>query len=275
MKKSLVSLRRQWSGSSIGCECSLHQLAPYIGKLKTSIARTLVAEYCSRGSTVFGQFSGSGVVVLEALLQNRNVIANDISPYAAVLTRAKLFAPSSESKAVRKAMEYSREAKEQAKASGWRVNAPDWVKEFFHHKTLSEVFTLAQILRLRREWFLLSCLLGILHHQRPGFLSFPSSHLVPYLRRKKFPKSRYPKLYQYRDVESRLAAKVHRAYRRGGSTRPRTPRRSEAKDIGDLRIDDRVDLVLTSPPYMNALHYGRDNRLPLLFLGVHDYHDLH
>src|SRR5260370_683366 len=239
MKKSLVSLRRQWSGSSIGCECSLHQLAPYIGKLKTSIARTLVAEYCSRGSTVFGQFSGSGVVVLEALLQNRNVIANDISPYAAVLTRAKLFAPSSESKAVRKAMEYSREAKEQAKASGWRVNAPDWVKEFFHHKTLSEVFTLATILRRREEWFLLACLLGILHHQRPGFLSYPSSHLVPYLRRKKFPRSRFPDLYEYRDVEPRLVAKVHRAYRRVYDTSWEGTRRFTSQDIRTLRIDDQ------------------------------------
>jgi D12 class N6 adenine-specific DNA methyltransferase len=274
MSKSLVSLRHQWSGSSIGCECSLHQLAPYIGKLKTSIARALVAEYSSPGSTVLEPFSGSGVVALEALLQERNIIANDISPYAAVLTRAKLFAPTSERTAVQKALKYSREAKEKARRDDWRVNAPGWVKEFFHRRTLSEVFTLAQILRRRGEWFLLACLLGILHHQRPGFLSFPSSHLVPYLRRKKFPKFRYPKLYQYRDVEPRLTAKVHRAYRRVRLSGQRTLRRFESKDIGDLRVDDHVDLVLTSPPYMNALDYGRDNRLRLWFIGVQDYREL-
>jgi 16S rRNA G966 N2-methylase RsmD len=32
------------------------------------------------GSTVLEPFSGSGVVALEALLQGRNIIANDISP---------------------------------------------------------------------------------------------------------------------------------------------------------------------------------------------------
>jgi DNA modification methylase len=32
-----------------------------------------------------------------------------------------------------------------------------------------------------------------------------------------------------------------------------------------------VDAVITSPPYMNALDYARDNRLRLWFLGVPDY----
>jgi hypothetical protein len=32
---------------------------------------------------------------------------------------------------------------------------------------------------------LLASMLGILHHQRPGFLSFPSSHLIPYNVRRK------------------------------------------------------------------------------------------
>src|SRR5258708_20036869 len=44
----------------------------------------------------------------------------------------------------------------------------------------------------RRSTFLLSCLLAILHHQRPGFLSFPSSHAVPYLRLNSFPRELYP-----------------------------------------------------------------------------------
>jgi len=181
MHTSLASLRHQWSGSSLGNECSLHQLAPYIGKLKTSIARALIAEYSFPGATVLEPFSGSGVVALEAVLQGRNVVANDISPYAGVLTRAKLFAPATESRAIRKAIAYSREAKQIAKSAGWHANAPVWVKEFFHPKTLSETLVLAKSLRRNEEWLLLACLLGILHHQRRGFLSYPSSHLVPYL----------------------------------------------------------------------------------------------
>jgi len=32
----------QWSGSSIGTESTLHQLAPYIGKLKSKLVRQAV-----------------------------------------------------------------------------------------------------------------------------------------------------------------------------------------------------------------------------------------
>jgi hypothetical protein len=50
--------------------------------------------------------------------------------------------------------------------------------------------------------------LGILHHVRPGFLSYPSSHLVPYLRKMKYPPEQFADMYAYRDVRSRLIAKV-------------------------------------------------------------------
>jgi len=274
MRKSLASLRRQWSGSSIGSESTLHQLAPYIGKLKTSIAGALVSAYSAPGSTVFEPFSGSGAVALEALCQGRNIIANDVSPYAAVLTRAKLFPPVSEADAVQKALRYVRKSKKDAKARGYRVRAPRWVKQFFHRKTFAETHALTQILLRRKEWFLLACVLGILHHQRPGFLSYPSSHLVPYLRLKKYPKLEFPKLYKYRDLEPRLLAKIHRAYRRLIFPEIGLTRLFLSEDVRTLEMASQVDLLLTSPPYMNALDYGRDNRLRLWFLGVENYREL-
>ena len=57
-------------------------------------------------------------------------------------------------------------------------------------------------------------LLGILHHQRPGFLSFPSSHLVPYLRSRKYPRKMFPEMYSYRELRPRLLAKIMRSYKR-------------------------------------------------------------
>ena len=73
---------------------------------------------------------------------------------------------------------------------------PMWVREFFHPETLRETLAWTLTLRERRRWFLLASLLGILHHQRPGFLSFPSSHTVPYLRKKAFPPAKFPELYE-------------------------------------------------------------------------------
>lgn len=274
VRRRLISLRREWSGSSLGCESSFHQLAPYIGKLKTSIARALLSTYAAPNTTVLDPFSGSGVVPLEAAAQGLNTLANDLSPYAAVLTQAKLFPPRSEFEAIKKAVRYVRQAKIVAERLHYKVRAPAWVKGFFHRRTLAETYALTQILRRRKEWFLLACVLGILHHQRPGFLSYPSSHLVPYLRTRKFPRKRFPALYAYRDVEPRLVAKVRRAYRHFYLFPRSRIRRFSQEDICDLTVPNRVGLVLTSPPYMNALDYGRDNRLRLWFLGVENSREL-
>jgi hypothetical protein len=110
------------------------------------------------------------------------------------------------------------------------------------------------------------CFLGVLHHQRPGFLSYPSSHLVPYLRDRKFPRESYPEMYERREVLTRLEAKLQRAFRRPPL------RYSERRQV--LSIDARqfpqvrnIGAVITSPPYMNALDYIRDNRLRLWFIG--------
>src|SRR3990172_390147 len=81
------------SGASTGRDCTFQQIAPYIGRIKTDIARYLVATYSKRGHLVLDPFAGSGVVPFEAALLGRKVVAADISPYAYLLTSAKFSAP--------------------------------------------------------------------------------------------------------------------------------------------------------------------------------------
>ncbi len=113
-----------------------------------------------------------------------------------------------------------------------------------------------------------------MHHQRPGFLSFPSSHTVPYLRAKKFPRSRFPELYEYRSLRDRLEAKVRRAFRRVPELDFKLSRTCFSRHADKLVPQEQVDAIITSPPYMRQLDYGRDNRLRLWFLGVADWGSL-
>ena len=122
--------------------------------------------------------------------------------------------------------------------------------------------------------FLLACLMGILHHQRPGFLSFPSSHTVPYLRINKFPRADHPDLYEYRSVDDRLEAKVRRAFKRVPKLNFEISRRCYSTGADVLKLGSPVSTILTSPPYMRQLDYGRDNRLRLWFLGCEDWEAL-
>jgi len=112
-----------WSGSTIGTESSLHQLSPYIGKLKTSLARTLINQYSKPGQVILDPFSGSGVVPLESLLLGRGTIANDVNPYAAALTRGKMGVTSTLEGAIRNAEQYVIRAKHLARRVADRLTA--------------------------------------------------------------------------------------------------------------------------------------------------------
>ena len=89
-----------WHGSFNSRESTLHQLSPYVGKLKSGMVRVLISLYTAKGGVVLDPFSGSGVVPLQSALMGRRAYANDLSPYAYVLTRGKLETPSKKSQAV-------------------------------------------------------------------------------------------------------------------------------------------------------------------------------
>jgi hypothetical protein len=255
-----------WAQPCTHQECSLHQLSPYIGKLKSAIAQDLILRYSQPGELVADMFCGSGTVPLEAARLGRRIFASDASLYAMTLTRGKLQAPRTSATALAELEDLLRyvEALPLPDLRG----VPRWVRAFFHPHTLKEVLRFTRLLQRERNDFLLASLLGILHHQRPGFLSFPSSHLVPYLRSHKFPHAVYPDLYAYRPLAPRLRAKIARVLKR-------PPLQVLVGFVEDMRqsavesvdLPHGIDCVITSPPYMNALDYGRDNRLRLWFLG--------
>ncbi|MDI6763384.1 MAG: DNA methyltransferase [Thermodesulfobacteriota bacterium] len=267
---------RLWHGSFNGRESTLQQLSPYVGKMKSGMARVLIALYSRPGDTVLDPFAGSGVVPLEAALSGRCAWANDLSPYAYVLTRGKLEAPEIERVAIQRAKSLLDAVKRESPSVDINV-APEWVREFFHPDTLHEVLSAFQILRQREDYFLTACLLGILHHVRPGFLSYPASHLVPYLRKTKYPPEKFPKMYGYRDLSSRLLEKVKRAYRRHTLPPHWNERRYEVWQTNSMNLpmgDETVDAIISSPPYFGALDYARDNRLRLWFLGCEYWKEL-
>ena len=267
---------RFWHGSFNGRESTLQQLSPYVGKMKSGMAKVLLELYSKPGDKVLDPFAGSGVVPFEAALAGRVALANDLSPYAYTLTRAKLETPGSKSLAIQDAQDLIQDV-ERLASSEDVSEVPQWVREFFHPDTLREALVAFRLLRQRHQYFLTGCLLGILHHVRPGFLSYPASHLVPYLRKTKYPAEIFPAMYSYRDLRSRLLAKVKRAYRR-----PQLPPSWEQRQYQiwqtntmDLPIaDSTVDAIISSPPYFGALDYARDNRLRLWFLGCEDWKGL-
>lgn len=263
-KSQLATLSDNWEKSCTSTESTLHQLSPYIGKLKSAIAQDLILNFSPPGGLVADVFAGSGTVLLEAVRLGRRAYGVDSSPYAALLSRAKLSAPNTMSEALNRAKTRLQAAALRSPPD--RRKIPLWVRDFFHPKTLGEAINFAKECQENHDDFLLACMLGILHHQRPGFLSYPSSHLTPYLRDKKFPRDEYPQLYQYRPIEPRLLAKVERTYKRKDFVVLGDQYTFIEGATENVSFPSEIDCLITSPPYMNALDYGRDNRLRLWFI---------
>lgn len=265
-----------WNGCFNGRESSLQQLSPFVGKLKTAIVHSLIEYFSRPGDVTCDPFSGCGVVPFESVLLGRRARANDLSPYAFYVTLGKLSAPLTLEQAESRCEQLIQYVQKRWKSHDLRC-VDSWVRHFFHPRTLKEALAAFEFCRRRHDWFLAACLCGILHHQRPGFLSYPASHMVPYLRTALFPSEKFPEMYEYRPLAERLKKKVARAYRR--PSLPANWLKSDyevtMKNARALSFpDNSMDLVLTSPPYYNALDYARDNRLRLWFLGYRDWKKL-
>lgn len=253
---------------------SLDSLAPYVGKMRPELVKWLIEKFaCSQG-IIYDPFSGSGTVLLEGWRRGYHVIGSDLNEYAIILAKGKMNPYSDEQIALEKLESYKPNVKRWINRKK-EIRVPEWVNEFYHPETLKEICAWMAILKHNQEWFFLSCLLGILHHQRPGFLSYPSSHGAPYLRVNKYPESEYPEMYQYREVYPRLKAKVSRMYRKFPKLDFSIEREVYKKDATKIRLPEKtIETIITSPPYMKSLTYARDNRLRLWFLGVEDWKNL-
>jgi hypothetical protein len=178
----------------------------------------MIEYFTKPGEWVCDPFSSSGVVPLEALLLGRKAAANDLNAYAYCITQGKAQAPASYTDAAQRAEKLLSYVERHRGEQDLR-KVDKWVRSFFHPRTLKEVLAAFRYCRRNRDWFLAACLCGILHHQRPGFLSYPASHLVPYLRPRLFPRRDFPQLYEYRPLAHRIIAKIERAYTRPNITK--------------------------------------------------------
>lgn len=255
-------------------ENSLDSLSPYVGKMRPELVDWLIDRFADSYGTIYDPFSGSGTILLEGWRKGYHVIGTDLNEYAVILTKGKINPYENEAVAIEKLESY----KERVKRWIWRhkeVQTPVWVSEFYHPDTLKEICAWVKVLKYNEEWFFLACLLGILHHQRPGFLSYPSSHGAPYLRVNKYPEKDFPEMYQYREVFPRLKAKISRVYKKFPELDYTIKREAYKKDATKIRLDaGSIQTIITSPPYMKSLTYARDNRLRLWFLGEEDWKEL-
>lgn len=232
----------------------MHSISSYVGRIKPSFAHFLIDIFSEKNDLVLDPFCGIGTIPLEADNMGRKTIANDLNPYATIITKAKF-----ERRGLSDEIEYLKSFKlPELKIE--TEDVPEWVKIFYHPKTLDEILKVRKKLVEDKRFFLLGCLLGIIHGHRPSHLSMRTGYIIPYIP-KPVPKA------EYREVVPRLINKAKRMY--SDPIPPITHGKVLSCDASNLDIKkDSVDLVISSPPYYHTLDYVHSNRLRLWFAGV-------
>src|ERR1035441_2624971 len=259
----------------------LQQLMSRTGSFPLPVAFELLNKYSTKGMSVFDPFCGKGTALLAARALGLNAYGLDIAPEAVICSSAKLVELD-----LPPLIPYISALPQRCQSD--LSSVPAGVKVFFHPVTLSELLAVRK--RLTRDCSIgqspvkecaiatLAILLGILHGHASYSLSISSAHayaMAPaYVERYAERNGLTPPL---RHVKACLLAKAARcipdrqlplvrwSISRGCATTAHTLFRN---------LRRKIDIILTSPPYLNAQTYSKDNWLRQWFLG-YDHRILH
>lgn len=248
-----------------------HSLCSYHGKLKPAIAHFIVNQFTNSGDTILDPLCGVGTIPLEACLQGRIGIGNDLSELAYVVTKAKLEKPElNDCLHVIKALS---EDISKFKNSDIIENNIQAYADFGFNGKLSAYFhpdTYREILCARRffvpkikelspaEAMVFSCLLHVLHGNRHYALSRNSHPLTPYA-----PKGEFI----YKDVTEHVKDKLILSYEKGNFDRyiHGYTIYGDYSDLWNQNII--VDAIICSPPFADSIRFYMQNWMRLWLCG--------
>lgn len=248
-----------------------HSLCSYQGKLKPSIASTLVAALMpsDRAGRLLDPFSGVGTVPFEARLAGHEAFGFDISPAAVVISKAKLGQPdpSAVEDVMLRLTEWVSAAKNRRIAKGSldaiRFNGP--LEDYFNPKTLGEIvaarsFFRAHPPRTSAEALVMACLLHVLHGNRPYALSRRSHPITPFA-------PTGPA--EYRSLVEKVRGKLQRSMNDLPNIQGCREGRVFSQDITERWPDEVCDLdaIITSPPFFDSTRFHTANWMRLWFAG--------
>ena len=248
-----------------------HSMCSYLAMFPPALPRYFI-EQCSRpGDTVLDPFSGRGTVPLEACLAGRIGVGTDLNPLAVALTGAKVDPPSLQ--LIRKRLADLQSLYEKGRI---KVQAPPEIRMLFDgRRTLPQLYFLRETLDFddQTDRYLLAVLCGILHGNHlskpeksrtlsismPNTFSMSPGYIKKYIRKNRLKK--YP--FDVFDLLDYRIGYLHR------SESPKTIGKCEkvdARKISGYLEDGQVSLILSSPPYLKLIRYGKYNWIRLWLL---------
>ena len=253
----------------------LHEIS-YRACFKPQLPRFFIERLTNPGDIVFDPFMGRGTTLLEAALLGRVPLGCDANPLC-----QKLIAPRLDPPIILEVQERLVEINFDAGAK-----IPKDLLVFYHPQTLQQICALRSYLLGREKSHLLDSVdawiqmvaLNRLTGHSPGFFSvytMPPNQAVSIESQLRINK-RLGQKPEFRSVPDLILAKTKSLIGNLSEAERKTLRASGAKAKILVRScerlpeisDDSIDLVVTSPPFLNVVDYASDNWLRNWFVGL-------
>ncbi len=256
---------------------SLHELS-YRACFKPQLPRFFIERLTSAGDLVYDPFMGRGTTPLEAALLGRVPAGSDANPLSLVLAAPRVCPPTLADIGAR------------LRSLDWRCRADDPMSEdllvFYHRDTLREISALRRYLLERTQageldavdaWIRMVAVNRLTGHSK-GFFSvytLPPNQAVSVKSQKKINADR-SQTPPRRNVPDLIVAKSRALLAGCDSVTLETlarVRRDATFFVGRADAATRlathsVDLVVTSPPFLDVVDYATDNWLRCWFCGI-------
>ncbi|MFW5983493.1 MAG: DNA methyltransferase [bacterium] len=241
-------------------EHSMHYIVPYQACFPPQLPKYFIQNYSKQKEIVLDPFCGRGTTVLEANQLERIGYGADISPLAIHISRTKLNNIS------------LIEVQQRLQSINFKQKCLYEYERFidiYHPDTYSQIMNLKKQLKCNPiDNFIKTIILGRLHGHTPAFFSVWTFNVISFsiekIRKQSQMKGLKPK---FRDVVPRILSKAEAVLKNPIKEQP------ESKvlycDSRKLTISDNcVDLIVTSPPFLDLVNYLDDNWLRFWFLGI-------
>jgi hypothetical protein len=246
---------------------SLHEIS-YRACFKPQLPAFFIERLTRTGERVYDPFSGRGTTAVEAALLARAPAANDVNPLSAMLTEPRLAPPSITA------------ISERLAALDLSVAVPDPAENdlaaFYHPGTLRQLTALRAWLLEKpaldpvEAWIRMVALNRLTGHS-PGFFSvytMPPNQAVSAVSQRKINEKR-GQVPPLRDVRMIMLKKSRGLLADGlPPAHPAAVLMTGPSDAAPALADASVNLVVTSPPFLDVVDYEGDNWLRCWFAGI-------
>ena len=249
---------------------SIHEVS-YRACYKPQLPRFFIERLTNKDDVVYDPFLGRGTTLIEANLLGRRVVGNDVNPLSKILTLPRLKLPSLFE--IKKRLDEIDLKRVDCENSELLV--------FFHPNTLSEILSWRNYFAERREnetfdkvdaWLEMVACNRLTGHSK-GFFSvytLPPNQAASVKSQAKINEKRN-QTPEYRNTKEIIYRKSHQLLRdKLPSNIGKNPFQINigSADFTPEIENESVDLIVTSPPFLDIVNYRQDNWLRMWFANV-------